>query len=439
MHRTAVARALLRICAAPALALVLLAGLAPAAVFGLESQPSLGLTATYAVDVTLNYDAGTMAVDSVATVLNSTGEAVTSLTFNAAVFRLGNVQVDEVTVDAEAVNWAIDDQTMGVTLLAPLEPAATADVRIVLRARFLTNSKDKNWLFAKLRGTLQAYRWLPWLSRETQFNRPNQGEPFVTAVSPRVRVTLSANRALTYVTSGDQTDVVGNTRTFVARDVRDFNFVARPSFRKLTATVAGVRVIVFYDRLSGAKMMTWAKRSVETYTRLVGNYPYERLRIVESGGGYAMESPQLVWIPRGSAEVPWLVAHEVAHQWFYGVVGNDQAREPFADEALVTLLGREATGRRVNTSCKKRALDKTIYQYTSCYYGVIYVQGADYLAAYRRRVGEDAFWRGVRNYYRDYKFGIGGTRQLLDALDAAAPEGLGGQHNDRFPRLYRTD
>lgn len=436
MHRTAVARAASRLLLAPLLAIVVLGVLAPAPTVGLSSAPSLRLSATYDVRADINYGAGRVAVDSVATVTNTTNDGVGSLTFNAAAFRLGNVSIQAVTVNGTPAAWALEDQSMGVTLPGTLKPGASAAVRIAYNGRLLGTATDKNWLFAKLRGTVQGYRWIPWLSRELRFNRPNVGEPFVTATSPHVRVTFSAERPLAYVTSGDLVSKSGNSRTFVARDVRDFNFLARPSFKRLSARVAGVRVVVHYNTLNGPTMMTWAKRSVQTYSRLVGAYPYGRLHVAESGGGNAMESPLMAWIPRGSGSLAWLVAHEVAHQWFYAVVGNDQAREPFADEALATLMTREATGRYVGTSCSKSALDKTIYQYRSCYYGVIYVQGGDYLSAYQQRVGRDAFWQGMRNYYQRYKFGIGGTRQLLDTLDAAAPAGTGGGHGRRFPSLY---
>lgn len=439
MHRTAVARAyawLLRfLLPAPVLALAMLVSLAPAPALGLDTAPSLDLSATYDVNASINYGKGRIAVDTLATVTNTTSSRVRSLTFNAAAFRLGDVTIDQVSVGGAAASWALSDQSLGVWLPSALKPGQATSVRIAYRGRFLGNAKDKNWLFAKMRGTLQGYRWIPWLSRELRFNRPNVGEPFVTSISPRVRVTFSAERALTYVTSGDLAARSGNSRTFVARNVRDFNFLARPSFKTLKGSAAGVRILVSYNTLNGSTMLKWAKRSVETYTRLVGAYPYKRLRVAESAGGHAMESPQMVWIPRRSSSVPWLVAHEVAHQWFYAVVGNDQASEPFADEGLVTLLTREATGRYIGTSCSKRPLDRSIYKYRSCYYGVIYVQGGDYLSAYRQRVGSNSFWQGLRDYYRRYSFGMGGTRQLLDALDAAAG-GHGGGHGGRFPSLY---
>jgi hypothetical protein len=429
MPARARARALL---IAPILALLLGAGVTPSE----AAASSLGLTARYDASASLNYGQGRLAVDSSATVTNDTAKSISTLHFNLAPMRVGTFTRGSVEVDAKAAAATYNDQTITVSLPAALQPGRSTVVRITYQGQLATNKRDKNWLFAKLDGTVQAYRWIPWLSRPTAFNRPNVGDPFVTAVSPHVRVSITSERKLNYATSGDLASSTGLTRTFVARNVRDFNFTARLSYTRLTGSAAGVSIVVHRYSLPGAQMMSWAKRSVETYTRLVGRYPYPTLRIVESGGGHAMESPAMVWIPRGSANLEWLVAHEVAHQWFYAVVGNDQAAEPFADEAIVTLLTREATGKRRDSSCAIKPLDRTLYEYKGCYYGVIYVQGADYLANYRRRVGENAFWSGVQSYYKRHALGLGGTRQLLDSLDAAAPPNQRADHRSRFPRLY---
>ena len=53
-------------------------------------------------------------------------------------------------------------------------------------------------------GILEAHRWLPWISRPTPFDRPNHGDPFVTPVSPRVRVTIVGDRAIRWATTGEQ-------------------------------------------------------------------------------------------------------------------------------------------------------------------------------------------------------------------------------------------
>ena len=91
-----------------------------------------------------------------------------------------------------------------------------------------------------------------------------------------------------------------------------------------------------------------AKVAFSAMQNRLGDYPHPTFRVVQSAGGYGMESPGLIWIPygTGSANLRYLVAHETAHQWFYGIVGNDQARQPFADEALADFMARNTLGLR---------------------------------------------------------------------------------------------
>ena len=146
----------------------------------------------------------------------------------------------------------------------------------------------------------------------------------------------------------------------------------------------------------------------------------------------------MIWLTQKATSrgtLRYLTVHELAHQWFYGVVGNDQADEPFADEAMAEFLTRDYIGHRAS-HCALSVLDKRVYDYSkACYYEVIYVQGDDYLNDYRQRVGDEAFWAGVRQYYDAYRYRIGGTRRLLEILDEASG-GLGGGHGTRFPSLY---
>jgi len=145
--------------------------------------------------------------------------------------------------------------------------------------------------------------------------------------------------------------------------------------------------------------------------------------------------PQTFWI---ADNVPghllaWTTAHEVAHEWFYAVVGNDQALEPFADEALADFMARNLLDRFVPSQCPTGWLDSTIYDLGDCYPWVVYVQGNLWLKAYRDQVGSATFWRGVADYYAENRFGMGGTLKLLNALDAAAGKP---QLHERFPSLY---
>ena len=97
------------------------------------------------------------------------------------------------------------DQT--IHLPARRDPRARArstTVRIDYRATLRSTTAGSNWLFTRANGILEAHRWLPWISMPTPFNRPNHGDPFVTPVSPRVRVTIVSDRAIRWATTGEQ-------------------------------------------------------------------------------------------------------------------------------------------------------------------------------------------------------------------------------------------
>ena len=185
--------------------------------------------------------------------------------------------------------------------------------------------------------------------------------------------------------------------------------------------------------------MRAAKTDLSREGALLGAYPYVSYELAQTAGGYGMESPGLTWIPRGvaSGNIPYLVAHETGHQWFYGIVGNNQATEPYADEAATDFVARYGLGLRRASRCSTARLDLTIYQYSSaCYYEDIYIQGGNFLDDLRRRMGPTAFWAGIRDYLATNRFKLAGTKTLLDTLDAHTPLDLVPRYHPRFPKLY---
>lgn len=149
--------------------------------------------------------------------------------------------------------------------------------------------------------------------------------------------------------------------TGTAESVRDFAIVACDFMQKDTFEVDGIRVNNYY--LDGnfteeyrAITEQTAKDSLAIYNEQVGRYPYAELDIVPMLFGYAyggMEYPGLV-MANASAffDGPFFdavsmeakISHEIAHQWFYAVVGNREYREGWLDEGFATLLERDTFG-----------------------------------------------------------------------------------------------
>jgi hypothetical protein len=419
------------------------ATLATAIVPGSVGRSSLFVDATYDASLRISWGTRKILVDSTATIRNTSGAPIDRIELNTIAARLGSIQLHLVTVDGVAVPATRSDQTIVVPLGGILPVDATTQIRVRFHATLRSSLSGSNWLFTKTNGIIDLYRWLPWVSRKIAFDRPNHGDPFETPTSRSVRVKITTSRKLVLATSGDRTAVSadGLTQTFAATDVRDFTVTAATDYRTRSRVVRDSIVRVYYrPGAPGAAMLDAAADAFDALERRLGSYPHRTFRVAQSAGAYGMESPGLIWIPTGvaAANLRYLAAHETAHQWFYGIVGNDQSKQPFADEAAADFVARFILGSKRASRCATATLDRTIYQYSSaCYYEKIYIQGGNLLDSARRKMGSTAFWAALRGYIAANRDKISTTQTLLQALDAATPINLGTTlFAPRFPRIY---
>ena len=409
---------------------------------GSVDRSTLQLRATYVVGARVDTAARTISGYVVVTAQNRSGAGIDRIELNTLMARLGGLRLDRVAVDGTRVRASVDDQTILVPLGGVLPDGATTTVKVTFRATLRTSLAGSSWMFTRANGIVNLYRWIPWVSRRTPFDRPNHGDPFVTPVSPHVRVVLVTDRPMRIATTGTRTSISADRRTqvFEATDVRDVATTIARDYRT-TSAVVGDNIVRVYSRpgAPATAMLRAAKRALTELESRLGPYPYRTLKIVQTAGGYGMEGPGVAWIPTGvaSSNLPYLVTHEVAHQWFYGIVGNDQAREPFADEAMADMAARAVLGLRRGSRCGTAALDKSIYRYSAaCYYEQVYIQGGNLLADAKAKMGAALFWRTVREYIAAHRWGISHTAALLRALDDATPLNLGSWWGPRFPKVY---
>jgi len=416
---------------------------APTAIVpGTAKRTSLALSATYDAKLHIDWTPRRVKVDERIAVTNTSGGPIDRVELNTVAARLGSMRYMSVLVDGTHVAARVSDQTLIVPLGGILPAGASTTLRVRFYATLRTSLGGSNWLFAKANGIIDMYRWLPWISKAVPFTRPNHGDPFVTPVSPFVRVTVQSDRRLVLATTGDQVSVSadGLTRVFEARQVRDFTVTAATDYRTATRKVGATTVKVFYRAgTSGAAMLDAAADALGVLGAKLGAYPYPTFKVVQSAGAYGMESPGLVWIPTGtpSGNLRYLTTHETSHQWFYGLVGNDQSRHPFADEAAADAVTRKILGMRRASHCATGRLDRSIYSYTSaCYYEIVYIQGGNLLDTVRTRMGTTVWWNALKSYVAANRYGLVTSRTLLDALDDATPLNLEPTFRARFPGLY---
>lgn len=405
---------------------------------GTVDATTMDVRAEYAATLDLGFASRAFRVSEVVALTNTSNRAIDRLELNTVAARLGRMTITSASVDGRPVRPTVADQTIRLPLGGILDPGAATTIRLSYRATLRSTTAGSSWLFTRANGIVEAHRWIAWVSRATPFDRPNTGDPFVTGVSPRVRVTIASDRAIRWATTGEQVGGAGRTTRFEARNVRDFAIVGAPDFATRTAKAGRVTIRVFSrPGFPAATVLAAARSALVKEAALLGAYPYPTYDVAQTAGGSGMEAPGLTWIPTRAANLTYLLAHETAHQWFYGIVGNDQARQPFADEAMTDFVARHVTGLRRAPRCAAARLDLPIYRYSAaCYYETIYIRGGNLLDDTRQAMGSTAFWAGVRDDLAANRFRIATTRTLLETLDRHTPLDLMATRFGRwFPSL----
>ena len=424
-----------------ALVALLLFALLPASVA--QGATSLNVDTRFDVSLHLDWDTRKVHVKTTMDLTNTSAGPIDKLLLNTVAIKHGGLHSLKTRVDGVNVNATKGGQTIALPLGKTLDPGESATIFVAYRARLTTKVGGRAYFFAKLDGVAQLYRFIPWPSRRIPFTDQDHGEPFLTPVSSRVEVRVSADRPLVWATSGHRVGKVNNrTFEFVATDVRDFNLAASPKYKTVRGNSKDgeTKIFAHVRRKNGRRLVNLARTELARYEAITGvPYQHDTFRIAETGGGLAMESPALIWLPgkRSDADDPYLISHEVAHQWWYSTVGNDQATNAFADEAMAEYYSRKKHLTLRSSRCKTDRLDRTIKSYSgACYYEVVYVQGARFLDKLRKDYGDAKFKAAVRAYTQGETNEIGSNISLLEAFRDKVGDSILNRLKKRFPGIY---
>jgi hypothetical protein len=260
------------------------------------------------------------------------------------------------------------------------------------------------------------------------------GESFYSQVG-RYTVTLDVPQGLDTPATGTLSSAVAAdgrvARTYTADDVRDFAWAAGRLRRRTASDGGGVLVRVWHPRGDGedaGMALNAAVRAMNVYRRSFGPYGYSEVDVVAAGdvtfGG--MEYPTLVFANPSAA----IVAHELAHQWWYGIVGNDEYREPWLDESFASWSERLVQGRDAASGCRQRPWPSGSARISNGmdyweahpreYGSVVYEQGACALSALAARFGLERFVDILADYVAVHRLGFSTTARFTSAIESAA-------------------
>ena len=243
-------------------------------------------------------------------------------------------------------------------------------------------------------------------------------------------------------------------RRYTSGPARDFFIITSPDYHVTSRQVGSTTVNSYYlpkDGEGGTQALDTAARSLEIFSSLFGTYPFKEYDVVEAplNQPSGIEYPALglisdrLYADLAAPGFNATVAHEVAHQWWYNVVGNDVQRAPWMDEALATYssiiyweqVGGEAARQQALAYYQEMYDQNTqngwdapvtspmaYFQESNrieSYGPIVYAKGGLFYDELRRTIGDDAFFEALQFYYGTHWFTIASTSELLDAFQSA--------------------
>jgi len=411
--------------------------------------------------------------------VNDTGDALGEIYFrlyaNDPIYGDGDMEIGKATVASTPVapELSVDDTVLRVPLPRRLVSGAAIDLTLAFTAMvpvgptsgyglFAFQPKPSTWVLAHWYPMIAGHDAGGWNLDPVSRN----GDPIFSNTS-LYDVRLTTPGGLEVVATGDETanETQGATiqHRYVSGPVRDFTIVADDNLASVSREEGGTTITSFYDPTDaegGTRVLDAAVRALHTFTDRLGPYPYREMDLVQVPlqGASGVEFPQLLFLGsdiygdpsryRAPNYLEFVTAHEVGHQWFYALVGNNQYDHAFIDEGLVEYLSSDVYfGDQYGAAAGDRTYkletevwylsqlfsvgDEVIDQPTddfpteAAYGATVYGKGAVAFHALRADIGDDAFFTALRDYAARYQFAIATPADLRAAFERAAGRDLG--------------
>lgn len=414
--------------------------------------PLDGKQTQYIIDATIDYYNRFVTVESRTIYINKTNQPLTDIVFVVYPTIFQAIYTRSVTVGdgdpVENYHWA------GHVMVIPLEQALQPDQKIEFTHKFDLYMPDRGGVFSHSGKQLNLSYWFPfvppydenegWLAHDPQLvNNSFVGEFFIfEAADFDVTITFTDRRESFMIAAPTVPHEEDGTISYQLGLARTFVLSISDQFVLFERQVEDTTIQSFALKEHAPVGEVTADVAVEAFTlfsELYGPYDRELLAVVEFNSDIGMEFDGLIFLspyfynlypgtPQSNIHV--YTAHEIAHQWFFSQVGNDQAMEPWLDEAFAAY-----SERIFYETCYPEHLDWYWENYItahsprgnidiSIYFGgdileyrnIVYRNGALFLHDLRTLLGDEAFFGFVREYVRSYRYKIATGNDFFQLL-----------------------
>lgn len=436
-----------------------------------------GELSDYTLAVTLDRDTSSISGTERIVFRNTTGIAQSEVYFrlfpNAEYYGEGSLTVTDLTVDGDTVvpELSTSDTVLRVPLPNSVDPKAAVTIDLTFTTVVPTDTTGSFGILnrSSFTGTWSLSDWYPSLAgyepdRGWRIDAPTSfGDP-TFAESAQYDVEITAPVAMRLVTTGIEVEATAGdatqTRRYAAGPVRDFSFAADDDYVPLTAEANATTITAFVnpgEEIGARAALDVAVTALDLYGERFGPYPFSELDIVAAplagalgvswSGIIFLDGPGMLGVVAQSnpALFDSIVAHEVGHQWWGGMIGFNSNDHTFLLEGLtnyVAILWIEATsGEEAALAAMRTSLaapyialinatgdqvaDLPIADGQSGRSTISYGKSALGFYAINEAIGDAAFTEALAQLVTGFAFAIAEPSDVLAAFEAASGEDLG--------------
>jgi hypothetical protein len=404
-------------------------------------------------------------VDETIRYFNATGQSLSNIVLAVEPNLWANCfLLNALGQDGTAITkYTLDGQRLIVYPPQPVQPGAA--ITFTLSYSLTLPPKHYEGTFGYLGYQVNLTDWYPFIvpySGGWLLHDPRSFGEHLVYDAADFEVNLKVDDSDVLVAASAPPETNGDWTRYRLSGARTFTLSASDKFKVAESAVGSAVIRSYYfagDEDASQAVLWMATQALGLYGVKYAPYPYPSLSVVETDLPDGQEYDGLVFLAskfyseyNGTAKSNLFTigAHEIAHQWWFGLVGSDQAVEPWLDEAMAVYsekifyeynyprYGDWWWSFRVNYFGPTGWVDSSLYDHATfrSYVNAVYLNGANFLDDLRSRIGDEAFFAFLQDYAARFAHGRATTSDFFTVLRQHARADFSDIVQTYFQRQY---